>query len=194
MSPRRDAGRPRGAPIEAAILAATLDELAAHGLDGLSIPRVAQAADVNKTTVYRRWPTPDALVAAALEASAVRLAATVPDTGSLAGDLTALLDTVSAAIQAPEGRALLRAGMSEQAAGAVAAMARDPLVRQQEAVVAMVTRAVARGEWDVVGAPPDVILGMVVGGALHRALLERQPTDAVWRDAVVRMVTRAVAP
>ena len=52
--PRRDAGRPRGEPIEAVVLARTLEELVEHGVDGASIDRIARAASVNKTSVYRQ--------------------------------------------------------------------------------------------------------------------------------------------
>ena len=61
---RRDAGRARGGePIVDAILEHTLADLARAGIDGLSIDRIARAAAVNKTTIYRRWPTREGLVA-----------------------------------------------------------------------------------------------------------------------------------
>jgi len=37
------------------------------GLEGLSVERIARGAGLDKTSVYRRWPTREALVAAALE-------------------------------------------------------------------------------------------------------------------------------
>lgn len=52
---RRDAGRPRGRPVVDAVLDAVVAELAEHGPDGLSVERVARRAEVNRTTVYRRW-------------------------------------------------------------------------------------------------------------------------------------------
>ena len=51
---RRDAGRARGEPIVDSILEHTLADLSRAGLDGLSIDRIARAAAVNKTTIYRR--------------------------------------------------------------------------------------------------------------------------------------------
>src|SRR5690242_7791444 len=83
---RRDAGRPRGQPITEAVLDRTLEELASFGVAKLSVSRIARAADVNKTSVYRRWPTREALVAAALERVHERLASQLQDTGSLRGD------------------------------------------------------------------------------------------------------------
>jgi AcrR family transcriptional regulator len=74
---------------EQAIFAATLELLAEHGYDKLAIEAVAARSGVNKTTLYRWWPSKDALLAAALIDSGL-LSLDVPDTGSLRGDLLAL--------------------------------------------------------------------------------------------------------
>ena len=190
--PRRDLGRPRGQPIERAILAATLSELAAVGLDGLSVPRVAAAAGVNKTTVYRRWPTREALVAAALQAALHETAEAIGDTGSLRGDLSSLVHLVAARLDSAEGRALVRAGLSEQAAEVVGALSQDPVVREQAELMAVITRAAARGEWDPCRHPPDAVLAMLTGAVMHRVLMERQPVTPQWAEAVVDVVVRGL--
>jgi AcrR family transcriptional regulator len=189
---RRDTGRARGKPIEDAILTATLDELSTYGLDGLSVPRVAAAAEVNKTTVYRRWPTREALVAAALEAALRETAGELIDTGSLRGDLRWMLQLVALRLDSAEGRALARAALSEQAAAAVAELSRDPMVRAQAAVLALVARAAARGEWDPARHPPDAVLAMLTGSVMHRVLLERQPVTPEWAETVVDVVVRGL--
>jgi AcrR family transcriptional regulator len=48
-------------------LDAVIEELAAASYERLSIPDVAERAGVNKTSVYRRWPTRSDLVRAALD-------------------------------------------------------------------------------------------------------------------------------
>jgi len=186
MAPRRrDAGRPRGKPIERAILAATLDELAAHGIEGLSVARIAAASEVNKTTVYRRWPTREALIAAALEGALEEASGQVVDTGSLRGDLRLMLDVVADRVALPGGRALVQAAMSDASAAAVAELSADPLVREQEAAVELVRRATERGEWDPARHLPDAVFAMITGAVLHRLLLERQPLTDAWADTVV---------
>lgn len=193
MSPRRrDAGRPRGEPIERAILAATLDELSEKGLEGLSIARIAEAAEVNKTTIYRRWPTREALVAAALEGTLRDAADDLHDTGSLRGDLRHLLDTVALRLQSPGGRALVLAAMTETATAAVAELAADPFVREQDAALALVERAAARGEWDPARDRPDAVLAMLTGALLHRVMLERQPLDEAWTTTIVDVLVRGL--
>ncbi|MEY3210102.1 MAG: hypothetical protein RIT28_583 [Pseudomonadota bacterium] len=190
---RRDTGRARGKPIEHAILAATLDELSTYGLDGLSVPRVAAAAEVNKTTVYRRWPTREALVAAALEAALQETVGELIDTGTLRGDLRRMVHLVAARLDCAEGRALARAALSEQAAGVVGELSRDPRVREQAAVLEMISRAAARGEWDPCRHPPDAVLAMLTGSVMHRVLMERQPVTEAWAEAVVDIVVRGLA-
>src|SRR5690606_26037649 len=66
--PRPSPGRPPDAALDAAILQATLALLAETGYERLSVEAVARRAGTAKTSVYRRWPTKEALVLAALRA------------------------------------------------------------------------------------------------------------------------------
>lgn len=191
---RRDAGRPRGRPVTDAVLEATLAELAASGLEGLSVERVARRAQVHKTTVYRRWPTREALVAAALEGLALDAAARAPDTGSLRGDLLGLLGGVAAFLGRPEGRAVARAALAADAEPHVADLAARRLRAPPAAAIeALVARARARGEWrdDV---PADLVLPTLVGALLHRTLLEHADPDRGWLEGVIDVLLRGVAP
>ena len=56
----------RSARVREAILAATFSELIDSGYAALSVEAVASRAGVNKTTIYRRWPTLDDLLVDAL--------------------------------------------------------------------------------------------------------------------------------
>ena len=83
----RRPGRPRSAKAHRAILDSALALLAEHGYRGLSMEAVAARAGVGKTTIYRRWPSKEALV---IEALAGVAPPDVPeDTGSVEGDLIA---------------------------------------------------------------------------------------------------------
>src|SRR6185369_2792274 len=81
--------RARGEPVVRDVLAATLAELAGAGYAGLRVEDVAARAKVNKTTVYRRWPTKEDLVRAALLSMTAEVSE-APNTGSLRGDLLAI--------------------------------------------------------------------------------------------------------
>ena len=59
-------GRPRSLEADQAIVDATLDLIAEEGINALSVEAVAVRAGVGKATIYRRWPSKEALVEAAL--------------------------------------------------------------------------------------------------------------------------------
>ena len=68
--PSQSAGAPklvRGEAIVARVLEATIEELALSGYAALALERVAARAGVNRTTIFRRWPTKPELVRAAVE-------------------------------------------------------------------------------------------------------------------------------
>jgi AcrR family transcriptional regulator len=88
-APDPQATRPRiEGDREQEILQATLDVLAEHGYDRLTMDAVATNAKASKATLYRRWSTKQALVVDAV--CSQKSSGQVPDTGSLREDLLAL--------------------------------------------------------------------------------------------------------
>lgn len=191
--PRRDAGRPRGEAIQTVVLARTLEELAEHGIEGASVDRIARAAEVNKTSVYRRFGTREALIAAALERVASDIGAKLSDQGSLREDLALVAREVAKLLRTRTGRSLARAAFAESTDDAVAALATREMNRPRASALAMVERARGRGEWRK-GASPEVVLAALVGGLLHRALLERAPLTPAFLRQIVDLAVRGVAP
>jgi AcrR family transcriptional regulator len=96
----------RSARVVDDVLRATLAEIDRVGYVALRIEDVAARSGVNKTTIYRRWPTKPELVGAAV--LAVKGAAAIEDTGDLERDFTkSFVDSLCHA-GAPEVRGLLR--------------------------------------------------------------------------------------
>ena len=60
-------GRPRKAGADEEILAVARELLRERGVAALDVNEVAARAGVAKTTVYRRWPTKEALAGALIE-------------------------------------------------------------------------------------------------------------------------------
>src|SRR5262245_39351597 len=87
-APRRR-GRPREADRTDAILQATLALLEEEGYEQLHVQRVAERARVGLATIYRRWPTKQALVAEAVRCK--DMADAVPETGDPRADLAAVM-------------------------------------------------------------------------------------------------------
>lgn len=63
---KRGRGRPRRAGADDEILAVARTMLAERGYGDLTVDAIAERAGVAKTTVYRRWPSKGALIAAAI--------------------------------------------------------------------------------------------------------------------------------
>lgn len=63
---KRGRGRPRREGADDQILGVALEMLREHGYGALTVDAVAERAGVAKTTVYRRWPSKSALIAAAV--------------------------------------------------------------------------------------------------------------------------------
>jgi AcrR family transcriptional regulator len=88
-APARGRGRPRSEEAHRAILAAVVELLPVQGVKGLTIEAVAARAGVGKTTIYRRWKTKNELIVEAIEQ--LRPPGSPPDTGSVAGDMNAMV-------------------------------------------------------------------------------------------------------
>ena len=132
--------------MRAAVLSATLEVLVETGYDAMSVDAVAARAGVHKTTVYRRWPTKAALVAAAAADRSEQLVP-VPDTGSLVGDLTALGRSIADNLSSELGSALARTIIAAAAASAeVAEVNREFWAVRLALTETIVDRAVERGE------------------------------------------------
>ena len=91
-TPARGPGRPLDPEVDRAILAAAGEIFVRDGFHKLTLPRVAVAAGVAKTTVYRRYPNTVDLVLATI--NHLNTDEPVPDTGSARDDLIALLGFV----------------------------------------------------------------------------------------------------
>ena len=98
-------GRPRSAEADEAIVGATLGLLCEEGFDRLSMDAVAQRAGVGKATIYRRWPSKEALVIDAVARRTDPFAGEVP--GETARDrLLAVLEAMVATARSEVGRLL----------------------------------------------------------------------------------------
>jgi AcrR family transcriptional regulator len=176
-----------------AVLDATLAELADSGPDALSVPRVADRAGVNRTSVYRRWPTREDLVVACLE-RVTQAMGDLPDTGSVRGDLTSLVSAVGALLESTPGQALLRAAMSAAAAPGIRALANRRIAETGgDYLPRLMERAQSRGEWAVPVAG-ETVLALLIGALIHRVVLEHGVISTEWTAAVVDLVIDGLRP
>ncbi len=96
----------RGEHVRRSVLVAAFEELAENGVGEATIAGVARRSGVHETTIYRRWVTKEKLfVEAMLSRSAEEIP--TPDTGSVRGDLVAVVRAVIAYVTSAAGLAAL---------------------------------------------------------------------------------------
>jgi AcrR family transcriptional regulator len=166
-----------------ALTRALFEEWARVGYGALSLEAVARRAGVGKAALYRRWPSKLAMVSDRLEQVGVDLAE-VPDTGSLAGDVRALLKSVRRLLRHPLVRRILpdlHAEMSRSPELARAIRERTQVARRARAAT-IFRRAIARGEVSPdldVELANDALAGLiywrmiVIGRRVESAYLEK---------------------
>lgn len=87
---RKTASRRRGEELEQAILDAAFEEFREAGYAGFTMEGVAKRAGTSKPVVYRRWSSKVEILLSCVSSRLPR-AETVPDTGTLRGDIVALV-------------------------------------------------------------------------------------------------------
>jgi AcrR family transcriptional regulator len=198
--PRSGGGRPLDSSRHAAILEAALQGLAERGYDLLTMDEIAARAHAGKGALYRRWPSKAALVADAVLAWRDELGpVTVPDTGSLRGDIEAALEVLPAFGHAEQRQVAVLFGL-------VTAARRDPELgallsslivgRPREAIAQMLERAVARGEIPRgrdLTLVPDLVIAMSSLRLLLGETPDREFVRRVFKELVYPLVTAPVA-
>lgn len=185
-------GRRRDPSRDASMLEATLLLLAESGYGGLTIDKVAARVGAARATVYRRWPTKADLVldaVAHLSRGDVALDA-LPDTGSLRGDLVAMV--------LPPSEEDERFRMRVLAAVASLSFVEDPRLGEAAveaglrpwtaAIEALIRRALDRGEFpsgDVAALAPVIPMACLARAVMH------QP---ITREFSLMMIDKVLVP
>jgi AcrR family transcriptional regulator len=157
---------------------------------------IAARAHAGKGALYRRWPSKAALVVAAIVAwreQAAPLA--IPDTGSLAGDIDAMIAAVPDFDKAATQQMAVFVGL-------VTAASRDPelskaltddlLARPRRLIREVLDRAVARGEIDAdreLDLVPDILLGLNILRIAIGETPDREYVSRVLKTIIYPLVT-----
>jgi AcrR family transcriptional regulator len=126
------------------ILDVTLAELGRVGYAELRVDEIAVRCAVNKTTIYRRWPTKDDLVLAALMSFSTTVP--VPDTGSVRSDVLGYVRGMIQLLATPKGHAMFRVVQAEKLRPEFEPVLRRLRAESWKARGAIFERGVARGE------------------------------------------------
>jgi AcrR family transcriptional regulator len=179
--------RGRAARVVERVFSATAEELSRVGFQAMRVEDVAARSGVNKTTIYRRWPTKAELVAATMaEHGKQRIAI---DTGSLRGDLRASLLMPFRLERSEQG--MLRIMQMERSVPEVEALARRFRAALESLRLDMVRRGIARGEL-----PKHVDAQLIVdlvSAPMQRALLFNETVEESYVDRVLDVVLAGAA-
>jgi AcrR family transcriptional regulator len=183
----------RGEPVVHGVLHAAMQELARVGYAALRIDEVAALAKVNKTTVYRRWPTKADLISAALRVNTVEQMAP-PLTGSLRGDLMTIAERMISAMCSPEKLAIVRVIIAEGPDSELMTIARKLHESFQAVRDAIIDAAVARGEL-LPGTDGQILLEAFVASVRQKLFFMRETADEAYIARLVDLLLRgALAP
>ncbi len=166
----------RAAAVVAAVRKAAFELLIERGYEGVEIPDIAVRAGVNRTTIYRRWPTKSELLLDIMRGE-VQAKVPTPDTGSFKGDLTELLVSIARVLADPIMQNLFHMMSVRVDSDDQTAKAREEFWSERFAASGqIVTRAIARGE---VGEGVSARAVLELGGAplFYRILILGEPVD-----------------
>src|SRR4051794_8894253 len=173
-------GRPRDPRRREAILAAAVALVGELGYDRVTVDALAARAGVSKPTIYRRWPGgKQEIVVEAIHAKRAD-GGELPDTGSLRGDLLAMLGPVITGIQQ---EAHLAGGLITQLRSSkeLQALFRDEVIAdERRRYDVLLARARERGE---ITGPVTPLFADVAGSVIFsRALIAGEPLDTLFLE------------
>ncbi|MDF2709709.1 MAG: regulatory protein TetR [Nonomuraea muscovyensis] len=173
----RPPGRPRTG-VNAAVFAATLSTVVELGYARATVERIAAAAGVAKTTIYRRWPSKGALIVDCL----LDAFGPVPLEGANRGELmSSAIHWIAAKIAEP--------GVGDAFAGVFSDAVSDPALR--EILSTRLQDPYRLALQDALGEPENRVLffiDVVVGTLLHRMGMTGEPMADADVAALVEMV------
>ena len=167
------------------VLTTTLDLLTEAGLGELSIDEVSRRSGVAKTTIYRHWANRSALVIDACSRMTDGQEAP-PDTGSLDGDLRAILTGIADLLGTARWSSILPS--------IVDAAEHDPGFADLHSRIqhghaaplrAALDRAALRGEIPP-AADRNAVAAALLGPLFYRRWFSREPIDAEFVEMIIR--------
>jgi AcrR family transcriptional regulator len=184
-------GRPRDGALDDRILEQVVALLGSRGYAGLTLDELAVRSGVAKSTILRRWPSKAAVAAAGVERVALQ-SVDVPNSGSVRGDLGALLHGARETFVRGRGqfvaRLLREAGHHPEITDLLDAV----LHTRRQAYRRVLARAVARGELDP-SVDQELMIDMLIGPLWTRLLITRDPITPDYVDANLQAVLAAFA-
>jgi AcrR family transcriptional regulator len=175
----------RGAPVVQKVLQTTIQQLVAVGYSALRVDEVAELAQVNKTSIYRRWPTKSDLVLAAIRGFLPKFSP--PNAGSLRDDMLAFLQLFLQANESPSAQGLMRVMLTEQPTPELARISDSLDGDFRAGARTIVQAAIKRGEL-APGTDPQLLMHTLIGAVHHTLFIERKQVKTARAEQIVDLI------
>jgi AcrR family transcriptional regulator len=183
--------RRRGQELEDALLEAAYAELIEGGLAAFTLDGVATRARTSRPVLSRRWPSREELVVAAIRHHDDRHRPAAPDTGTLRGDLIAVLKGAN------QYRMQLIVPVMAQLGGYFQETGRTPADLRRELIgdrvtsdLVIIRRAIDRGELDPARVTPR-LAALPFDLFRHEVLMTQAPVPD---DVIEEIVDKIALP
>jgi AcrR family transcriptional regulator len=188
-------GRPRSQEAHKAILDAAAELLLARGLSAVSMDEIAERAGVSKATIYRWWPTKETLALDALYTEWATVQPYPRDTGSLRGDLLALLRPWARLVRSrPYARVITALLTKVQTDPAFAAEYHRRLVQPRRDHARAIFRRAAERREIPASTDIEIAVDLVYGPLWHRLLHGHAPLNDRFVRDIVDMALAGIQP
>ena len=177
---------PRVARNRVAVHAAALDVLAAEGVSGLSVERLADVSGVSRSTIYRHWPDMRALIVAAFDDVVHAGAQQHEPTGDTSADLLDYLRDYARRLNDPTYAAVIIAVIEWSWRDPAFAAAHGRAFDDTRSRAAGILRAGAasgqlRSELDVAAGVEDVVAPFLYRRLVLRRTITGRDVDSLHR-------------
>ena len=184
VPPHQESVDPRVLVSRERVLTTTLDLLTEAGLDDLTIDEISRTSGVAKTTIYRHWPNRSALVIDAC----LRMTESEeppPDTGSLEGDVRAILTHIAALLATARWSSIVPSIVDVAEHDPTFADIHSRIQRRHAAPLrSALERAALRGEVPS-AADRDAMAAALLGPLFYRRWFSREQIDAAFLEMII---------
>jgi AcrR family transcriptional regulator len=172
------------------ILDACFDLLSDVGYARMSIDAVARRAGVTRPTVYRRWPSKEALAVAALERAQSGIDQ-LPETEDAAADLVVHLRSLHQTLSRPNGMAIIGTMLAEEhtTPALLDGFRRHVVSPRRAPLRRLIGRAAPLADDDT----QDLLVDLLVG-AFYARYVAGTPFPTDWAERTVRAVLTGHRP
>lgn len=182
----------RGEPIVVKVLEATAEEIALSGYAALTLERVAARAGVNRTTIFRRWPTKKDLVLATMN----RMTEQVRfdwDYGSLRADLAELIAVATRTVFAPGMVGMHKMMVEARGDAELGELARCIRDEKHDAAFALLARAEKRGEFRK-DLDKELFLESLMGMLFAKVVFRHEPITSEFTRHMLDYLMKVATP